>query len=295
MGPTEGVIDALQTVRENQVFDVVEVNRTPFASTQGISNKSNNVNIPEVGVDSNRVSLDGSPDEVKSGSEETLSGDVGFRPLIKRWSLSGDVTGCFGGGIPTSASEDNMLALVTLHETAREIEAMPQTPVESKSKMAAPGLADARRVEFILRLHRASMLENVCQSVVHHLQRQLMDGSHGVSSTIRERFSSSLLKAVKAHFNSFPSRYAHSVEPEDVAGHMRLLANSHASGGGVEVDIGPMQKCIRRQGLGLQQVRKEGQGEWKNVTRGWITVACRDMPGLLDAITRSVGLATGGD
>ncbi|CAM9514997.1 unnamed protein product, partial [Discosporangium mesarthrocarpum] len=149
----------------------------------------------------------------RSGGRADDKGEEGFKPLVKGWTFTGDRHSpprpC--KVVQPSRSEGNMVTLLVRHshsgDDVLEAEETRAPTAQDRVKelpgrlgkdsrdqegclarkepeigmgsggvrMESMGLADARRNDLILRLHRASILENVCHSVVHHLERQVLE------------------------------------------------------------------------------------------------------------------------
>eukprot|EP00752_Nemacystus_decipiens_P008521 g7610.t1 len=156
---------------------------------------------------------------------------------------------------------------------------MAPLQTEGQEGQAKPAADRARRNEFVIRLHRLGLVQDV--------SRCMMDIVEGRSAAAKATAVAAAplgglaaappvvnLEEVREHLRSLPERYALSVDPEDALNHMALIADAVSTPSTVRV-------LVKRSSDGGGTTRGAG-------ARYTVTVACGQSPLLLGAVLSSL-------
>lgn len=161
-----------------------------------------------------------------------------------------------------------------MHKSASLPGFSPQAP-SLQSLSISPGTKQAKHDEYVMKLHRKSIVQDLILSVAHLLQRRVV-GSR-VRSDAKGEIEDAVLRTVRSYFKRMPLRYSLSVDPQDALTHLTLMDDAR------KVDK-------PRAHLKVVEDEDEEEGNSADIQalgfqRTIVTVACRDSPKLLDLIT----------
>lgn len=168
----------------------------------------------------------------------------------------------------------------------------------------SPGTQATHKDEFVMSLHRRSMLEDLVTSVAHLVERRILGPGVRPGGKDSRGVHEAAKRLVRAHFRSLPSRYSLSVEPQDVIVHVKLMDDArkagrpktHLSFAGADLDGSNTGASLD----GSNSGDKGPGGGTNGTTQGggnvggedrshaYVVVACKDSGDLLDTITKSL-------